>query len=53
MNDKAYQIVYIVQAPTRPNDKIEKAIQLLRKRDLESLLTCKQLIVELINENRK
>lgn len=52
MDDK-FEILYFVQAPTRlSDDKTEKAIQLLRNGDLNSLLKCKELIIELINKNR-
>ena len=48
-----FEVIYTVHAPTRPcNDKTEKAIQLLRNGDLDSLLKCKNILIELINDRK-
>lgn len=48
-----FKVLYTVQAPMRPyNSKTEKAIHLLKKGDLDSLLKCKSILIELINDRK-
>lgn len=49
--EKEFKALYIAQTPTRLGcNKKEKAIQLLKNGDMDSLLKCKKLITEIIKE---
>lgn len=49
--EKEFEAIYTAQTPTRlGSNKTEKAIQLLKNGDMNSLFNCKKLITEIIKE---
>lgn len=48
--ESEYEVSYIVQAPSRLNDKQQRLIELIESNTLDRLLEAKKLIVELIND---